>query len=86
MPSAACKMKRSKASIFTLLRAVLVLKFLSASFALAGVEDVPVVGVGIGNLEHENIKEVIEMGVNEFGIRMIDTAMASRNHHLIGKR
>ncbi|KAJ8603325.1 hypothetical protein CTAYLR_009033 [Chrysophaeum taylorii] len=43
----------------------------------------PLVGLGVGNLAHDRIRWVVGHGVRELGVRVIDTAMASRNEHLI---
>ena len=55
------------------------------SIAAVASGKLPSVGMGIGNLEHDKVKEMIELGVNEYGIKLIDTAMASQNQHIIGR-
>ena len=41
-------------------------------------------GLGIGNLQHDRIEPVVKEAVGE-GIRLIDTAFASRNEHILAK-
>ena len=43
----------------------------------------PLVGLGVGNLQHELIPSVVERSVRELGVRHIDTAAASRNERAI---
>eukprot|EP00929_Paragymnodinium_shiwhaense_P093026 TRINITY_DN53064_c0_g2_i7.p1 TRINITY_DN53064_c0_g2~~TRINITY_DN53064_c0_g2_i7.p1 ORF type:complete len:220 (+),score=49.32 TRINITY_DN53064_c0_g2_i7:61-720(+) len=43
----------------------------------------PLLGIGVGNLQHERIPEVVRQATREFGARLIDTAAASRNEHII---
>ena len=53
---------------------------------LSNGESIPLVGLGVGNLQHELIPTVLESNWKEDGkekIRLIDTARASRNEHII---
>lgn len=43
------------------------------------------VGVGVGNLAHEQIGRAVREAVDVHGVRTIDTAAASRNEHLIAQ-
>ena len=43
----------------------------------------PLVGLGVGNLQHELIHDVVEEAVGGLGVRFIDTAMASNNERLV---
>lgn len=49
---------------------------------LSNGKDLPLLGMGVGNLQHNQIVDTIAFG-GEHGIRLIDTAHASRNEHLV---
>lgn len=46
----------------------------------------PLLGLGVGNLAHDKIREVTRAAVADYGVGLIDTAAASRNEHLIFTR
>ncbi|KAH8066301.1 oxidoreductase [Aureococcus anophagefferens] len=52
-------------------------------FELSNGFELPVVGLGVGNLAHRSIPAVVSAGVERFGVRLVDTAMASNNEHLL---
>ena len=52
-------------------------------FELSNGFELPVVGLGVGNLAHRSIPSVVSAGVERFGVRLVDTAMASNNEHLL---
>ena len=54
-----------------------------ADFELSNGLAWPGVGLGIGNLAHRLIPSVVAGGVDAFGYRLVDTAMASNNEHLL---
>jgi len=43
----------------------------------------PLVGLGVGNMQHERITQSIDVAVRHHGVRTVDTAMGSRNAHLV---
>lgn len=43
----------------------------------------PVVGLGVGNLAHRSIPRVVSAAVADYGVRVLDTAMASANEGLL---
>jgi len=45
----------------------------------------PLIGIGVGNLQHELIVPQISAGIARFGTTLIDTAIASRNEHLVAR-
>lgn len=45
----------------------------------------PLLGLGVGNMQHDMIEESVYEAVQNFGITLIDTAAASHNEHLIRK-
>ena len=45
----------------------------------------PLLGIGVGNLQHELIPDIIDKAVHEYHVRLIDTAHASHNEHLIAQ-
>jgi len=47
------------------------------------VHEFPVVGLGVGNMHHEQIQGAVKEAVRDHGYRLIDTAAAARNEHLI---
>lgn len=46
---------------------------------------IPLVGMGVGNLQHELIEGVISSDLKDMEVRLIDTAAASRNERLIAQ-
>ena len=50
---------------------------------LSNGEKLPLIGMGVGNLQHDSIVEMIQVGATNHGIRLVDTARASRNEHLV---
>ncbi len=52
---------------------------------LSNGEKLPLIGMGVGNLQHERIVDMVKMGATHHGIRLVDTARASHNEHLIHK-
>ena len=58
------------------------------TFKLNNGFDIPLVGIGIGNLQHELIPQVVSanlMPSQDIHIRLIDTAHNSHNEHILGK-
>ena len=45
----------------------------------------PLLGIGVGNLQHELIPDIIDKAVYEYHVQLIDTAHASHNEHLIAQ-
>ena len=45
----------------------------------------PLVGLGVGNMDHTKIASAISKAVTQHGVKLIDTAAASNNEHLVGK-
>ena len=50
---------------------------------LSNGEWLPLVGVGVGNLPHEQLAAVLGEAVGDHGVRFVDTAAASRNERAI---
>mmetsp|Transcript_157693 Transcript_157693/g.483256 ORF Transcript_157693/g.483256 Transcript_157693/m.483256 type:complete len:85 (+) Transcript_157693:29-283(+) len=46
---------------------------------------IPSVGLGVGNLAHESIHAAVLEAVHQHGVRLIDTAAASQNEHIIAQ-
>ena len=53
------------------------------SFRLEHGATLPLVGVGVGNLQYERITDVVRSVVDNHGVRFIDTAAASKNEKFI---
>jgi diketogulonate reductase-like aldo/keto reductase len=51
---------------------------------LSNGRDIPLVGVGIGNLQSERIPAMVKEAVSQ-GVRIVDTARASRNEDVLGR-
>lgn len=51
---------------------------------LSNTYELPLVGFGIGNLQHDRIHLAVEEAVKQ-GVQLIDTAAASKNEHLLAK-
>eukprot|EP00658_Telonema_sp_P-2_P072752 TRINITY_DN61843_c0_g1_i1.p1 TRINITY_DN61843_c0_g1~~TRINITY_DN61843_c0_g1_i1.p1 ORF type:complete len:195 (-),score=39.02 TRINITY_DN61843_c0_g1_i1:144-644(-) len=45
--------------------------------------EMPLVGLGVGNMPHKHIPHMVHRSVQELGIRLIDTAMASKNEGMV---
>lgn len=45
----------------------------------------PLLGLGVGNMQHDMIEESVYDAVQNLGVTLIDTAAASHNEHLIRK-
>ena len=57
-----------------------------ATVLLSNNLEFPLMGMGVGNLQHEKIVEIIQHGRSpDLGIRLIDTAHASKNEHLVNE-
>ncbi|CAK0863058.1 unnamed protein product [Prorocentrum cordatum] len=50
---------------------------------LSSGEALPLVGLGVGNLAHDLIEEAVVAAVDRHGVRLIDTAAASKNEHIV---
>lgn len=55
-----------------------------ASVRLRNGFELPLVGLGVGNMAHEEIEGAVRYGVSQ-GLQLIDTAAASRNSHIIAR-
>lgn len=54
------------------------------TFQLTSGSSIPLLGMGIGNLPHEEITQVIHNQLDA-GVRLIDTAHASNNEHILAE-
>lgn len=46
---------------------------------------VPLFGFGVGNLAHEHLEPLVTAAVADYGVRLVDTASASRNERRLGE-
>lgn len=53
------------------------------ALTLSNGEKLPLVGIGVGNLQHELINGVLESSLDEHKFHLIDTARASQNERII---
>lgn len=54
-------------------------------FKLRNSVSIPLIGMGIGNLPHTDIHQVVQSQLNTQGVLLIDTAHASKNERLLGE-
>ena len=52
---------------------------------LSNGNEFPLLGLGVGNMEHGKIVGAVADAVSMHGMRLVDTAAASRNEHLVDK-